>query len=147
MCVCASVVCDLGSPGESPFPVWRSRFLLGLGGWWCCRLAVSLQFHHKALPLFCPSLPLSCPVCQHASPPHLHPLLLSLALQVQLIHGPDRGSAGPNTMADLRPYLCINSLFYPCIWRLIFGLWHDKLTTLDWKTPCGYTQVWYTAQW
>lgn len=54
---------------RKPFPVWRWRSLLGLGGRRPRRHAVSLQFHRKALPLFCPSLPLSCSAC-HPTNPH-----------------------------------------------------------------------------
>lgn len=74
LCVCFRLL------WRKPFPVWRWRLLIGMGGRRLCRHTVSFQFHHKALPLFYLSLPLSCPVCQAPCPLSNTSTLLSCLL-------------------------------------------------------------------
>lgn len=103
---------------RKPFPVWRWRFLLGLGGWRRCRHAVSLQFHHKALLLFCPLTPfvlLGLPGHPPSPHPHLHLPLLSLALQVQLIQRKRKCRPINNS----RLHLFIHPFFFLCVSLLI----------------------------
>lgn len=123
-CVCVCVC--FRQLWRKPLPVWRWRLLIGLGGRRPSRLSVSLQFHQWALPLFSSPLPfvlsgLPTPVSVLQ---HLHPLLMSLALQVQLIWGQQKEEVQlQKQWCPPAPIYMLN-LWLLCIWLSVLVLWH-----------------------
>lgn len=90
-CCVRTCVCVLGRSGESPFLCGAEG---SFWGWSAGGPADTLSRSSSTTrPYHCSAPHSLCPVQSDKSPPptlqHLHPLLLSLALQVQLIRGPE----------------------------------------------------------